>query len=168
MALPNSAAMGNCWFVKEVKFVKDANEEMTSLDHFNPSTTAFANESFKSIVGNQPIFDSTASIKFIANENDYIKYESKASSNQFAVFSEIYYSQGWNAYIDGKKVDYCKVNYVLRGLPVPSGQHTIEFKFEPSLVKLGEQLSKYAAYLGVLLVLIFGFFEWKSYQKKQA
>jgi len=166
MAVPNPYTMGNCWLVKEVKFVKDANEEMTSLDHFDPAKTAFANESFKAIVGNQPSFDSTASIKFIENKNDYIKYESNASSNQFAVFSEIYYSQGWNAYIDGKKSDYCKVNYVLRGMPIPAGKHLIEFKFEPSLVSLGEHLTKYAAYAAVLLVLVFGFFEWRELRKK--
>jgi len=161
-AVPNPYTLGNCWLVKEVKFVKDANEEMLSLDHFNPAATAFANEEFKSIVGNQPTFDSTASIKFIQNNNDYIKYESNATSNQFAVFSEVYYSQGWNAYIDGKKTDYCRVNYVLRGLPLPAGKHLIEFKFEPSLVKLGEQLSKYASYISVLLILLFGFLEWKD------
>ncbi len=166
MAVPNPYALGNCWFVKEIKFTKDANEEMLSLDHFNPATTAFANESFRAIVGNQPSFDSTASIKFIQNDNDYIKYESNASSKQFAVFSEIYYSQGWNAYIDGKKADYCKVNYVLRGMPIPAGKHLIEFKFEPTLVNLGEQLSKYATYAGFLLVLLFAFLEWKEYKKK--
>ncbi len=166
MAVPNPYTLGNCWLVKEVKFTKDADEEMLSLDHFNPATTAFANESFKSVVGNQPSYDSTASIKFIQNDNDYIKYESNASSNQFAVFSEIYYTQGWNAYIDGKKTDYCKVNYVLRGMSIPTGKHVIEFKFEPPLVYLGDQLSKYAAYLSVLLVLLFGFLEWKECKKK--
>ena len=139
---------------------------MTSLDHFDPSKTAFDNESFKAIVGNQPSFDSTASIKFIEDKNDYIKYESNAASNQFAVFSEIYYSQGWNAYIDGKKSDYCKVNYVLRGMPIPAGKHFIEFKFEPTLVSLGEQLTKYATYLSVLLIIVFGFFEWKEWKRK--
>jgi len=168
MAVPNPYASGNCWLVKEVKFVKDANEEMSSLDHFNPNNTAFTNESNKSIVGNQPSFDSTASIHFIQNDNDYIKYESNAASNQFAVFSEIYYSQGWNAYIDGKKVDYCKVNYVLRGMPIPAGKHLIEFKFDPYLLSLGEQLSKIAGYLSVFLVLLFGFLEWKDYKKRSA
>ena len=168
MAVPNPYASGNCWLVKEVKFVKDVNEEMASLDHFNPNNTAFTNESNKSIVGNQPSFDSTASIHFIQNDNDYIKYESNAASNQFAVFSEIYYSQGWNAYIDGKKVDYCKVNYVLRGMPIPAGKHLIEFKFDPYLLSLGEQLSKIAGYLSVLLVLLFGFLEWKDYKKRSA
>ncbi|MFY7898776.1 MAG: YfhO family protein, partial [Chitinophagaceae bacterium] len=89
-----------------------------------------------------------------------------ANTNQFAVFSEIYYSAGWNAYVDGKKVDYCKVNYALRGMPVPAGKHTIEFKFEPSLVRLGEQLSKYAGIVSVLLVLLFAFLECKSYKKQ--
>ena len=166
-AVPNPYTLGNCWLVKEVKFVKDANEEMLSLDHFNPVTTAFANEKFKSVIGNQPTYDSTASIKLIQNNNDYIKYESYAASNQFAVFSEIYYSQGWNAYIDGKKADYCKVNYVLRGLPIPAGKHLIEFRFEPYLVNIGELLSKYASYMAVILVLLFAFLEWKDFNAEK-
>jgi len=165
MAIPNPYTLGNCWFVREVKFVKDANEEMTSLDHFNPATTAYANESFKSLVGNQPTYDSTATIKYLENKNDYIKYETNTSSNQFAVFSEVYYKSGWDAYIDGKQTDYCKVNYVLRGMPIPAGKHLIEFKFQPKLVQLGEQLSKYAAYLSLLLVLLFGFLAFKDYRK---
>ncbi|MFP5042841.1 YfhO family protein [Parasediminibacterium sp. JCM 36343] len=166
MAVPNPYALGNCWLVKELKFVKNADEEMTSMDHFNPAQTAIVNESFKAAAGNPPTFDSTASIKFIENRNDYIKYESNAAANQFAVFSEIYYSQGWNSYIDGKKVDYCKVNYALRGMAIPAGKHLIEFKFEPSLVHLGEQLGKYSGILSAILVLLFGFLEWKEYKKR--
>ncbi len=164
-AIPNPYNLGNCWLVKEIKFVKNADEEMTAMDNFDPAKTAIVNESFKSVVGNVPNFDSTASIKFLENKNDYIKYETNATSNQFAVFSEVYYSQGWNAYVDGKKVDYAKVNYVLRGMAIPSGKHTIEFKFEPYLVNLGEQLSKYAGILSAILVLLFGFLEWKEYKK---
>ncbi len=166
MAVPNPFALGNCWFVKNISFVKNADEEMKALDKFNPSETVFIQEKYKTVAGANPTFDSTASIKLIENKNDYITYESKANSNQFAVFSEIYYSAGWNAYVDGKKVDYCKVNYALRGMPVPAGNHKIEFKFEPSLVHLGEQLSKYAGIVSVLLVLLFAFLEWKSYKKQ--
>ncbi|MEI2707655.1 MAG: YfhO family protein [Chitinophagaceae bacterium] len=70
-------------------------------------------------------------MNLIKNENDVVTYKSKATSTQFAVFSEIYYDKGWNAYIDGKLTPYAKVNYVLRGMPIPSGEHEIVFKFEP-------------------------------------
>ncbi len=166
MAVPNPYALGNCWFVKEAKYVKTANEEMTSMDNFNPAATVVVNEKYKNVVGNFS-FDSTAAIKFIQNDNDYIKYESNAATNQFAVFSEVYYGAGWNAYVDGKKVEHCKVNYVLRGMQVPAGKHIIEYKFEPSLVNLGEQISKYAGILSVLLVFIFLFLEWKEVSRKE-
>jgi uncharacterized membrane protein YfhO len=62
-------------------------------------------------------------------------YSFNSSRPHFAVFSEVYYPYGWNAYIDGKKVDYCKTDYVLRGLSIPAGQHAVRFIFEPSHIK---------------------------------
>ncbi|MBK8787133.1 MAG: YfhO family protein [Chitinophagaceae bacterium] len=128
-ALQNPYAMGNCWLVKEVRFVKNADEEMNALNTFDPASTAFVHERFKTSVPFTPVYDSTAYIKLIENKNDEIKYEFNAATNQFAVFSEIYYSSGWDAYIDGKKTPYCKTNYALRGLAIPAGKHTIEFIF---------------------------------------
>lgn len=166
IALSNPFNLGSCWFVKELKFVKNADEEMLSLDRFDPAKTAFANESFKSSIGTPEfVFDSTASIQLALNDNDYIKYQSKAKTTQFAVFSEIYYGHGWKVYIDGKPSPYIKVNYVLRGMPVPAGEHVIEFKFEPELVKTGELLAKYAGISSVLLVILFGFLQWKEGKK---
>lgn len=162
MALPNPYALGNCWFVKEMRFVPSANEEMKALNNFSPATTAFINEKYKNIAGNQPVYDSTAKIQLIKNDNDYISYHSSANSPQFAVFSEVYYSKGWNVYVDNKKMNYCKVDYTLRGMPVPAGNHTIEFKFEPYLVQLGEKLSNYAGIVGAIFILAFVFLEYKK------
>jgi len=163
VAIPNPYALGNCWLIKDIKFVQNADDEMLSLNHFNPATTAITNVQYKSLIGNDHFsVDTNAYIHFVQNVNDYIKYESNASSPQFAVFSEIFYSQGWNAYVDGKQVPFCKVNYALRGMPLPAGKHIVEFKFEPALVDLGEKLSKYAGILSVLLVFFFTFLEWKS------
>lgn len=162
MAIPNPYALGNCWFVKNIQFVASANEEMKALNNFDPTATAFINEKFKSIAGNQPVFDSTAKIRLIKNDNDYISYQSNAATPQFAVFSEVYYSHGWNVYIDNKKADYCKVDYTLRGMPISAGNHSIEFKFEPKLVQLGETLTNYAGIASVILVLAFVFLEYKK------
>ncbi len=144
----NDSALGPCWFVNEVKFVNGPAEEMKSLDNFNPAQTAFIDNSFKSIVNAEIVPDSSAKIQLITYDNDDIKYSSTSKTNQFAVLSEVYYPAGWNAYIDGKKTSYCKVNYVLRGLTVPAGNHTIEFKFEPPSYYTAQTL----VYIGNILL----------------
>lgn len=165
-ALPNPFALGNCWLVEEVKFVKNADDEMDALNSFDPGAVAFVDQRFKSSVPFMPVYDSLAYIKLIENKNDEIKYEFNAATNQFAVFSEIYYPKGWNAYIDGKKVPYCKTNYVLRGLAIPAGKHSIEFIFDPVSVRTGEQIAKYAHIFSILYVLFCFFMVWKSARKK--
>ena len=128
----NPGALGNCWFVNNIRYVKTADEEMKSLDSFDAKQTAFVRETFKSGLPASITPDSAATIRLIKNDNDIITYTSQAASNQFAVFSEIYYPGGWKAFIDKKEVPIVRVNYVLRGLAVPAGNHAIEFRFEPS------------------------------------
>lgn len=164
-AVQNFYALGNCWLVNEVKFVKNADEEMNALDSFDPATTAFIDEKFKAAVPFQPVYDSTASIKLIENLNDEISYEFNAASNQFAVFSEVYYPHGWEAYIDGKKTPYCKTDYALRGLAIPAGKHNIKFVFDPASVRVGEQISRYANLFSILFVLFCFFMVWKNREK---
>lgn len=90
-------------------------------------------------------------------DNDAIEYETNASAPQFAVFSEIYYPLGWNAYLDGKKTDYVNANYILRGMPVPAGKHTIRFAFEPASVKSGTSIMLIASIL-ILVIFVGGLF----------
>jgi uncharacterized membrane protein YfhO len=89
------------------------------------------------------------------NNNNTISYKSSAKTNQFAVFSEVYYSEGWSAYVDGKKVDYVKTDYTLRGMNVPAGDHTIEFKFEPKSFERGKMFTN-VGQVAVLILLITG------------
>lgn len=167
-AIPNPFALGNCWLVKEIKFVPNANAEMDALDSFDPSTTAIIDNRFKSIADKPIQYDSTAYIKLISNNNDYIKYEYSGNTDQFAVFSEIYYSKGWHASIDGKPADYCRVNYALRGMPIPAGKHTIEFNFESKLVENSELTERISGWLSILVVLFCGFMVWKQQKKEDA
>jgi uncharacterized membrane protein YfhO len=88
-------------------------------------------------------------------------YSSKAGSNQFAVFSEIYYPRGWKAFIDGKKTAIVKVNYLLRGLPVPAGNHSIEFRFEPESYLTGKKISIITGIISFILLLAGIFLLWK-------
>jgi uncharacterized membrane protein YfhO len=114
-----------------------------------------------------PVKDSGASIHLIENLNDKISYQFKSKTNQFAVFSEVYYDKGWNAFIDGKSAPYCKVDYILRGMAVPAGDHTIEFRFEPQSYIMGNRLSVWASIIIYLLLItaalqLFGIFPRKA------
>ena len=153
VAVPNPAAFGSCWLVSEILFVNNADQEMAALDSTNLRDTAVVENIYKSRIAFMPQKDSSASIHLIENLNDKISYGFKSKTNQFAVFSEIYYDKGWNAFIDGKTATYCRVNYVLRGMSVPAGDHTIEFRFEPKSYVLGNQISVWAAILTYLLLI---------------
>ncbi len=162
----NDSALGACWFVKEVKFVNGPVEEIKALDNFDPAKTAFVDNSFRSVVNAVPAADSSAKITLTSYDNDDIKYSTSAGSNQFAVLSEVYYPAGWTAYIDGRKTNYCKTNYVLRGLSVPAGNHNIEFKFEPTSYLKGQTLLYIANGLLWLSIIASMLYWWREQQQK--
>jgi hypothetical protein len=158
----NDAALGNVWFVKTIRYVKDAHEEIDALNTFNPRDTALVQESFQSQIPFQPQFDSAASIRLVKNDNDLINYTSSSTTNQFAVFSEIYYTRGWKAFIDGKETPIVKVNYLLRGLAVPAGNHAIEFRFAPEQYNKGKKLTSIFSIVLLLLIAAALFMEWRA------
>jgi len=162
----NDSALGNCWLVKNIQFVKDANAEMNSLGNFNPADAAVVQESFKSSIPFQPEADSAATISLVKNDNDIVTYTFNAASNQFAVFSEVYYENGWKAYIDGKETPIVKVNYVLRGLAVPAGKHDIRFEFKPNGYVKGRKITSIAQVLLGILLLSALFMEWRKRKSK--
>jgi hypothetical protein len=125
---------------------------MRAISNFNPRDTAYVDASFKNIVGSYAQRDSLSSIKMTSFDNDAITYESNSSSNNTAIFSEIYYKD-WKAYIDDKQVPFYKANYVLRGLTIPAGKHKIEFKFEPQSYFIGKKISNLSSWL-LFLILI--------------
>jgi hypothetical protein len=131
--LRNRYALGNAWFVNSVQFVKNADEEIVALEKINPETTALIDEHFKNeLSGYTNKTDYSAAIKLTDYKPNHLSYESNTSSEQLAVFSEIYYEDGWNAYIDGQKKPYFRTDYILRGMRLPAGKHIVEFKFEPT------------------------------------
>jgi hypothetical protein len=135
---PNKNANGNVWLVSKLKFVTNANDEITGLDSLQTKNEAILDKRFvKDNLENNYELDSTASIKLVAHKLNELNYTSKSNTKQFAVFSEIYYKNGWNAYLDGKLTNYYRVNYVLRGMEIPKGNHKITFKFEPTVIKTG-------------------------------
>lgn len=160
----NPDALGACWFVKNIKYTNGPLETIMSLSNFDPKNDAVVDASFKSAAP-VPVFDSAATIKLVNYDNDEIKYATSAASNQFAVLSEVYYPAGWNAYIDGKKTTYANANYILRGISVPAGQHTISFKFEPASFYTGQKLVYIANILLWLSIAASIFIFWKQQNK---
>ncbi|WP_026838738.1 YfhO family protein [Gillisia sp. JM1] len=153
-AQQNPNAMGNAWFVENIKWVNSANEEILSLADTNLNATAIINSEFKeSEIVVSKAQDSTASIKLISQEPNELVYKSKSSKVEFAVFSEMYYENGWNAYVDGNETPHYNVNYVLRGMQIPAGEHTITFKFEPQVIKTGSSIALASSILLGLLTL---------------
>jgi hypothetical protein len=157
-------ALGAAWLVKGIRWVDGPKAEMDALNNFSPKDTAIIDKKYQAIANASFAADSSASIALIKADNDAISYKTSASSPQFAVFSEVYYDKGWNVYVDGKKSDYVKANYVLRAMPIPAGQHTIEFKFEPASHKIGTTVTLICS---VLMLILLGIGFWKYYKKKE-
>ena len=163
--IPNANAYGNCWFVKNVKLVKDDVEEIQTIGKTDLKDTAIVQQSFAALAG-QPQWDSTATISLTKFDNDTMEYTANCATQQFAVFSEVYYPDGWNAYLDGKKVEYAKADYVLRGLTVPAGKHAIKFVFEPTIYKKGLTISYIGSFFIALFVLGGLFMNWREQKNK--
>ena len=149
----NPNALGAAWLVKSVEFKDGPAAIMQSLSSFNPAETAILDQKDKNNLSTIQ-YDSTASIQLLKNDNDAAQYKYKASTDQFAVFSEIFYDAGWKAFIDGKESTILQTNYVLRGMKIPAGEHMIEFKFEPASYAIG---SKAAVGSSIIIwLLLFG------------
>ncbi|WP_290840758.1 YfhO family protein [Flavobacterium sp.] len=152
--IPNPEANGNAWFVKSTRTVTTADAEMKALDKIDSKNEAviFKDPSMKG-VGVPATFakDSAATITVEKYEPNYLKYQSNNANDGFAVFSEIYYPKGWKATIDGKDATIYRADYTLRALQVPAGKHTIEFKFEPQVVKTGGTIALASSIIMALL-----------------
>ncbi|MRH99722.1 YfhO family protein [Kriegella sp. EG-1] len=166
----NPDANGNAWFVKTLKEVNSANDEILALGDFDEKNEAIVNTTkFNTINRTSFQTDSTTIITLTDYKPNHLTYKSNNQNAGVAVFSEMYYEHGWNAYIDGKPQDHFRVNYVLRALKVPEGTHTIEFKFEPKVIKEGSQIALASSMLFVLVVLGgIGFTYWRNRNKDEA
>ena len=151
----NPFVNGNAWFVENVKFVSSADEEMKALASLDTKREVVINSLTNDMKESTFKRDTTASIQLFSHQPNTLKYNSNNSNAGFAVFSENYYKNGWNATIDGKEAKIYQVNYVLRGLQIPAGKHTIEFKFEPQVVKTGSTIALFSA-IGMLLLIAAG------------
>lgn len=168
----NPGTLGDAWFVEEVKWVPDADAEMLALNDFDPAKTAVVDERYRSTLeGVTAQADPAARVQLTEIKSNYLKYETTTSMDQVMIMSEIYFGyegRGWKAYVDGEFAAHFQANYVLRGMVVPAGQHTIEFKFEPELYYTGEKISLASSAILLLGSIALLFFQWRKTREETA
>ncbi|MEL6637193.1 MAG: YfhO family protein [Bacteroidota bacterium] len=156
--------LGNAWTVSSLKMVDTPNEEIDALTGLEPDKVAVVHQEYADYLqGLQP--SGTGTVQLADYRPNHLSYQSKATSEELAVFSEVWYGpdKGWQAYIDGQAVDHIRVNYLLRALKIPAGEHQIEFKFEPSSYYRGETITlifSLLILLGSLAILGLGLKDW--------
>lgn len=167
-ALPNKFAMGNAWFVSQVKTTNNSDEEIVTLGKINPKVEATTQSAYATqFHAPQAAVDSTASVRMLAYETKVLRYEvnNTSAEAQPIVFSEIYYPKGWICRIDGNEVEAARVNYILRGAMVPAGTHTVEWSFEPEVWEKGTSISYAGSALLLALLGLAGFMVYKEEKK---
>lgn len=164
MPMQNPYIMGNAWFVDEVQYVNNANEEIDALHHINPAKVAVVDQKFSEQVKQTAAPDSMSSIKLTAYEPNGLKYEVDSKTGGTVVFSEIYYP-GWQAYIDGVEAPHGRANYILRAMNVPTGEHVVEFKFDPKSLHVTETVAFIALGILVFILLVFSFLQIRKSKK---
>lgn len=155
----NTNAAGNAWFVSKYEMVKNADEELKKLDKIEPKNIAFIDKRFENQLKDfKNEVDSSATILLTKYAPDKMEYKTQSKTPQMAIFSEIYYADKdkieWKAFVDGKEVPHFRANYILRGMIVPAGNHTIEFKFFVPIYQTGETIN---LLFSIILFLFVGF-----------
>lgn len=149
----NPHAYGNAWFVNKVQYVNNANEEIDALDSIIPTETAVVDARFKDVLkgATESYKDSLSSIRQTSYAPNRLTYETNNAQDGIAVFSEIYYPDGWHVTIDGQPAELARADYILRTMYVPAGQHTIEMRFDPTSLHVTEGIA-----YGALALLVIG------------
>ena len=165
--LINPHANGNAWLVKNIRIAANANEEMMLVGEINTKTEMVVDKTFSNLLPSSITPDSTSTILLTSYLPNKLVYSFSSNSEQVAVFSEIYYDKGWNAYIDGKVVPYVRANYLLRAMKLKAGTYNIEFRFEPTSYSLGNTIALVSSILLILCVITFVLFQWKTVQSNR-
>jgi len=158
-AIQNQSNFGHAWFVEDVIYVENSDEEIQLLKEVDPKLTAIVDVEFKDLIASEKYGNTPgANIQLSEYQPNYLNYTSDSKTEQLAIFSEIYYENGWNAYLNGEKTPHFRVNYTLRGMIIPPGKNTIEFRFEPeayyrsSAVMLAGSILLILAMLGYIAI----------------
>ena len=149
----NPHAYGNAWFVNRVQYVDNANEELDALDNIVPTETAVVDARFKEVLrgATESHKDSLSAIRLTAYAPNRLTYETDNARDGVAVFSEIYYPDGWHATIDGQPAELARADYILRGMYLPAEKHTVEMRFDPASLHVTEGIA-----YGALALLVTG------------
>lgn len=154
--LENPYAMGNAWFVDNLRFVENADEEIEALSALDLRREAVADKKFMSLLADfnfSPV-DSASTIRLVDYDSDFLTYAVDAKKEELGIFSEIYYPKGWQITIDGQPAEMLRANYTLRALPIPAGQHTVEFRFDPQSIKVTDGIAYSALFLMLMTSIL--------------
>lgn len=161
--LENTKRLGNAWFANTYTLVSGANEELAASCNQNspqvPAVDRQFSDQLKLLEKSDSLASLSDSIVLLHYQPNQIRYKAYTKSNRLAVFSEIYYNKGWDAYMDGQKTNYLRANYILRAMVVPAGEHEIEFRFEPRSFYSGRRIALAGSVLIVLLTIGAGFYQ---------
>ena len=160
--LVNPYANGNAWFIQNIRTAENANDEMTLVGEINTKHEMVVDKSFVAELPTKLTPDSSAKIALVKYQPNHLKYNFSSKTDQVAVFSEIYYDSGWNAYINGQKVPYVRADYLLRAMPLKAGAYEIDFKFEPKSYSVGNIIALISSIVLILSILGFLFLQWKK------
>lgn len=161
----NPYANGNAWFISNIRVAGNANEEMKLVGEINTKKEMVVDKSFMSQLPAKLVADSSAHIALMKYEPNQLIYNFSSKTDQVAVFSEIYYDKGWDAYINGKMVPYVRANYLLRAMPLKAGNYEIEFKFEPKSYSIGNTIALISSILLLLMIIGFVYMQWINSKK---
>lgn len=164
--IENPYSQGNAWFVDELRFVNNADEEIDALANMDLHRQAVADKSFETVLNGVAVTpkDSLSNIALESYDSNILTYKVDAKKNELAVFSEIYYPKGWQISIDGKPAQMLRANYTLRALPIPEGQHTVVFKFDPTSIKVTDTI----AFIALAIMFLTAIFVlWKTVKKEK-
>lgn len=151
--IENPFANGAVWYVDNLIWADNANDEFENLNIFNSATELIIDKRFKENVGNISLIADSSTIWPENYKPNHLTYRANNQSEKIAVFSEIYYDKGWNVYLNGKKSEYFRANYALRAMKIPAGNHLIEFKFEPETYQKGEKIALIGSVLMILMIV---------------
>jgi hypothetical protein len=168
-AILNPGALGNAWFVQKARIVENADQEIEALTGLNPADEAIVDKRFAHLLPTNDFQsnDSSDYIKLTEYSPNRLVYKYRASKTRLAIFSEIYYAKGWQAYVAGEPVDHFRANYVLRSMVLPLGEDEVVFEFKPKFVRAGYAIDLLSSILIIVTVLGWvGFEQYKSLKNK--
>ncbi len=158
----NIEALGNAWLIQTLNLVADADEEIEAIGNINLAREAVYDYRFSEVVS-KSAYSGHGVLELVNYHPEEMTYRYSSKEDQFGVFSEIYYAPGWNAYIDSEEVDHIRVNYILRGMELPAGNHEIVFKYEPVSVKYGDVFS---GFFMLVLIVSGGFLGYNRFKER--